>query len=172
MAWIDAIKDIVSRYSGAPGGVALAPQDLHQDFESVANAAPREVTADALWHAFRSDRAPGFPQMLSTLFQASNPEQRAGVLNQLIGSAGPSVLAGIPALNELAGNFEKDQKVTPEQATQVSGDQVQEAAQLAERTNPSVVDQISTFYSAHPGVVKALGATAVTLMLNHISRRA
>lgn len=172
MAWMDAISDIVRRYSGAAGGTALASADPHQDFLNVAKTAPAGVTADALAHAFRSDQTPSFPEMLASLFQGSNPDQRAGLLNHLISTAGPSVLAGIPGLQELAGALENNQPITPDQAGRVSQEQVQQAAEQAQRTNPSIVDSISSFYAAHPNVVKALGAAAVTLVLQHISRRA
>lgn len=48
MAWMDAISEIVNRYTGAAGGTASASADPHKDFCSVANAAPSQVTADAL----------------------------------------------------------------------------------------------------------------------------
>lgn len=78
MAWTDSLGDIMSRYSGSGGGAASAPANVHQDFLTVARTAPAQVTADALAQAFRSDQTPDFPQMLSSLFQGSNPDQRAG----------------------------------------------------------------------------------------------
>lgn len=171
MGWMDAINDIVNRYTGAGGGAASAPADLHQDFMDVAKAAPPQVTADALSHAFRADQTPSFPEMVASLFQGSNPEQRAGLLNHLLGSVGSSALASIPGLSNLAGSSGQNKTITPEQASQISPDQVQQAAAHAQTTNPSIVDQVSKFYAAHPTAVKALGTAAVTLMLQHISRR-
>src|SRR5215471_6874788 len=104
MAWMDAISEIVNRYTGAAGGTAAASADPHEDFCSVAKTAPSQVTADALAHAFRSAQTPAFPEMVSNLFRQSNPEQRAGLLNQLIGSVGPAALARIPGLSQLAGS--------------------------------------------------------------------
>lgn len=171
MGWMDAIGDIVDRYTGAGGGTATAPEDLHEDFLNVAKNAPQQVTADALAHAFRADQTPSFPEMVASLFQGSNADQRAGLLNHLLGSVGTSALASIPGLKELAGGVGPNQTVSPEQASQVSPEQVQQAAEHAQRTNPSVVDQVSCFYAAHPTAVKALGTAAVTLVLQHIARR-
>ena len=42
--------------------------------------------------AFRSHETPPFSQMLSTLFNNSNGEQRAGILKKLLASVGPSLL--------------------------------------------------------------------------------
>ena len=58
MAWMDSISDIFNRYSGAVGGAASAPADPHQDYRDIAEAAPPQVMADALEHAFRSDQTP------------------------------------------------------------------------------------------------------------------
>jgi hypothetical protein len=168
---MEAISDIVSRYSGATGGTATAPEDPHEDFVNVAKSAPSQVTADALAHAFRSDQTPSFPEMVGNLFQGSNPDQRAGLLNQLIASFSPAVLASIPGLSHLAGSLGSDQTVTPEQANQVSTDQLQHAIEHSQSANPSIVDQVSRFYALHPTAVKALGTTAVTLMLQHVARR-
>jgi hypothetical protein len=62
-------------------------------------------------------------------------------------------------------------EVTPQQANQISPAQVQEIASHAEKQNPSVVDQVSSFYSQHPQVVKALGGLALTIALQHMMRR-
>ena len=171
MAWIDAITDIVNRYSGAAGGTASAPADPHQDYRDIAEAVPPQVLADALAHTFRSDQTPSFPQMVSSLFQQSSPDQRAGLLNHFIGSIGPAALANVPGLKELAGSFDKGQSVTPQQASQVSPEQVQLAAANVQHDNPSIVDKVSGFYAQHPDVVKALGGAAITIAIQHIARR-
>ena len=171
MAWIDAVSDIISRYSGAGGGTASAPADVHQDFLNVAKTAPAQVTADALSQVFRSDQTPSFPEMVSSLFQGSNADQRAGLLNHLIGSVGPGALASIPGLSQLAGSLGRDQTVTPDQASQVSAAQIQQAATNMQNANPSIVDSVSSFYAAHPNVVKALGTAAIAIAMRHIAQR-
>ena len=44
-------------------------------------------------------------------------------------------------------------------------------AEHAEKQNPSVVDQVSSFYAQHPQVVKALGGLALTIALQHMLQR-
>ena len=158
MAWADAISEIFSRYAGAAGGAVAAPADPHQDYRNIAEAAPPQVMADGLAHAFRSDQTPSFPEMLASLFQQSNPEQRAGLLSQLLGAMGPGAAASIPGLRE-----QKPEQISPEQ--------VQQAAVQAERENPSIIDQVSGFYAQHPDVVKALGGAAISIAIQHIARR-
>jgi hypothetical protein len=171
MAWMDALTDIVSRYTGGGGGAASAPADPHQDYCNIAAAAPSQALADGLSQAFRSDKTPSFAEMVSSLFRQSNPGQQAGLLNQLAESVGPAALASIPALKELAARSGSSRSVTPQMASQVSAEQVQQIANQAENNNPSVVDQVSGFYAQHPEVVKALGSAAVTIAIQHIIRR-
>jgi hypothetical protein len=160
MAWMDAISDIIGRYAGMGGGTAPAPADPHQDYREIAQSAPPQVMADALAHTFRSDQTPSFAEMVSSLFQQSSPEQRAGLLNRLVGAAGPAALATVPALKELAGS-----------AGRISPEQVQQIANQAQRVSPSVIDQVSGYYARHPDVVKALGGAAITLAIQRIVQR-
>jgi hypothetical protein len=157
MAWTDALQDILQRYSGQGAGTAAAPADPHGDFQQVAKAAPPGVVASGLSQAFRSEQTPPFPQMLASLFGQSDPNQRAGLLNRLRAALDPG-LAGSGA-------------VTPQQASQVSPDEVQQMAAQAERRNPSIVDEVSGFYAQHPQVVKAIGGLALSVALQHILRR-
>jgi hypothetical protein len=168
MAWTDLISEIAGKYSGETGGASPSPANPHEDFSKVAQSAPRDVTADALAHVFRSDQTPGFAHMVSSLFQESNPDQRAGLLNRLCSAIPASTLAGIPGLGQLA---QGGQNVTPQQASQVSPDQVRTAAEHAQRNKPSIVEEVSGFYAQHPGVVKTLGAAVITMALRHIAHR-
>jgi hypothetical protein len=168
MSWLDAISGIAQRYTGQGGGTSAAPENPHDDYHQVAQHAPPEVVADGLSQAFRSDRTPAFPEMVSNLFTHSNPDQRAGLLNRLLSSIGPGALAGLPGgLSGLLGSGE----VGPQQAAQVSPDQVQQIAASAQKQNPSVVDQVSSFYSQHPQVVKALGGLALAIAVQHMVQR-
>ena len=53
MDWMNAVSDIVQRYSGQGGGAASAPADAHADYQQVAQAAPENVTSDGIAQAFR-----------------------------------------------------------------------------------------------------------------------
>jgi hypothetical protein len=160
MDWMSAVGDILQRYSGPGGGTAAAPENPHEDFQQVQQAAPQQAVAGGLAQAFRSDRTPPFPEMVANLFRQSDPNQRAGLLNRLLNTVGPGMLAG------LSGG-----SVTPEQANQVSPEEVRQVAARAEKQNPSVVDEVSSFYAQHPDVVKALGGLALTIALQHILSR-
>ena len=170
MDWMKSVQDVIQRYSGQAGGTAAAPEDPHGDFQQVAQAAPPNVVAGGISQAFRSNQTPPFPEMVGNLFNQSNPNQRAGILNELLGSVGPGALASLPGLGGLSSLF-RGGSVTPEQASQVSPGQVQQMASHAEQQNPSVVDRVSNFYAQHPQVMKAAGGLALSIALQHMLRR-
>ena len=170
MDWTNEIEDIFQRYTGQTGGAAAAAADPHQDFQQVAQSAPSNVLASGISQAFRSEQTPPFSEMLSNLFSHSDPNQRAGVLNRLLGSLGAGAMTSLPGLGGLSSMFSRG-SVTPEQASQVSPAQVQQMAAHAERENPSIVDQVSNFYAQHPQVMKAAGGLALSIALQHMLKR-
>lgn len=160
---------ILSKYRGASG--ATPPGNVEDDYSQVAQRAPQAHLAGGLAQAFRSTDTPPFGQMIGTLFSNSNGQQRAGILNQLLGSVGPGLLAS-GGLSALGGVLKGSQpSVTPEQANQIPPQAVQQLAEHAEKQNPSIVDQASEFYSQHPTLVKALGAGSLALIMSHLSQR-
>jgi hypothetical protein len=156
-----------------------------EDFERVTQEVPRETVAQGVTQALRSDQTPPFPQMVGQMFGQSNPNQQAGMLNQLIAAAGPSLLGmlggrggagagGMGGLGGMLGNLlggasGGQPEITPEQASQLSPEQVQEIAQKAEQENPGVVERMGDFYAQHPNVVKGLGGAALAIALAHMA---
>ena len=159
---------VLEQYRGA--SASAPPPNVEQDFSQVAQAAPPGHLASGLAEAFRSGETPPFAQMIGSLFRNSDGQQRAGILNQLLGAAGPGLLSS-GALAGLGGLLRGSGAVTPEQANQVQPDAVQQLAEHAEKQNPSIVDQASQFYAQHPTLVKTLGAGALALVMSHLSRR-
>ena len=170
MDWLNTVEDIVRRYSGQGGGTAAAPDDPHRDFQAVTQAAPSNVVSGGIAQAFRSDQTPPFPEMLATLFCGSDPNQRAGILNQLLNSVSPGTLSGLPGFSGRTSLL-SGKTMTPEQASQISPSDVQQIATHAEQQNPSVVDQVSSFYAQHPDLMKAAGGVALTIALQHMLKR-
>lgn len=159
---------VLEQYRGA--SAAAPPARVEQDYSQVAQSAPQSHLATGLAEAFRSDQTPPFPQMLSTLFNNSNGQQRAGILNQLLGAAGPGIF-GSGGLSGLAGLLRGGNTVSPEQANQIPAETVQQLAEHAQKQDPSIVDQASQFYAQHPTLVKALGAGALALIMSHLSQK-
>ncbi len=165
----DQIKAVDSSYSDLTCDLKVGSTAGSAGLHDLSQASPQSL-AGALSAAFRSDQTPAFPSMLSNLFSNSDNQQRAGLLNHLLGAAGPSLLGsalGGPLANLLKGGS----SVTPEQASQVSPEVVQNLAEHAQQTNPSLIDQVSGFYSQHPRVVQALGAGALAMIMSHMNKK-
>jgi hypothetical protein len=163
MGWMDQLSNVLQQYHGA--SAEAPPQNTEQDFSRVSQGAPPSAISGGLADAFRSNQTPPFAQMVSQLFGQSNGQQRAGILNQLVGAAGPAALSG-GLLSGLAGMLHGGSSITPEQAQQVSPEAVQRLAEHAERQDPSIVDKASEFYSQHPTLVQGLGAGALALIMS------
>jgi hypothetical protein len=166
-----SFMDILNKYAGVPQPQADTPAH----FDEVAQSAPAPSLGGAIASMFRSDSTPPFGQSVGTLFNQSNPQQRAGLLNQIIQSLGPAAAMGagggiLSRVLGAAGSSGASPTVTPEQASQVSASDVTALANHAEQQNPSVVDNVGSFYSQHPALVKTLGVAALAVVLGHMRK--
>ena len=169
MSWFDQVGNLLKQYTSSGAAAAPAP-DVHAHFDQVAQAAPKSVIAEGLAAAFRSNQTPAFGQMLSTLFNNSNPDQKAGMLNQLISSVNPAMLTQILSGAGIAGAG-AGTELTAEQAQKLSPEVVQQLGAHAEKANPSIIDSVSSFYAQHAGLVKTLGGAALTVALAKVAER-
>ncbi len=169
------ILDVLKQYAGSP----QAQGDTHAHFDEVASQASPASLGSALSSMFRSDATPSFGQTVGSLFDKSNPQQRAGVLNQIIQSMGPGALtAGSGILSKILGGGAATggapagtpPTITPEQASQVSPADVGGLAAHAEQHNPSIVDTVGSFYAQHPALVKTLGVTALAVAMGQMQK--
>lgn len=167
MGWMNTVSSILQKYEHA--NPSQASQDAHQHFDAVSQAVPQDVLAQGIAAAFNSDQTPAFGQMLGNLFNQSTPEQKAGILSQLLASAGPSVTA-LLASKGLSGLINSSGKVNTQAADQVNPDVVAEVANHVQKQNPSIVDTVSGFYAQHPTLVKTLGAAALSIAMAKMSR--
>jgi len=117
--------------------------------------------------------------------QAPGAGGLGGMLGSVLGSlgggetgagAGAGGLGGLGAiLNQLglggAAAAGAAPTVTPDQASQVTPDQIKEIANKAEQHNPGIVDMLSSFYVQHPDLVKSLGAAALAMAMGHMAKK-
>ncbi|HUP09413.1 MAG TPA: hypothetical protein VMU47_19795 [Caldimonas sp.] len=168
-----SLLDILQQYAG---GTPPSGTDVHAHFDEAARQASPQDLAPGIAAAFRSDQTPPFGQMVGQLFDRSNPQQQAGLLNQLIQAIGPAALSSVAggalgrALGAGSGGASATPAVTPAQAQQVPADAVAAAAAHAEQQDGSIVDKLSGFYAQHPDLVKGLGATALAIALGRMRR--
>lgn len=151
--------------------------EVHSTYDRVAHELPQGELSNGISHVFNSPETPPFEQMLSNLFNNSNATQKAGLLNQILRALGPNAgqllaQAGLGGLAANAASGGESVQVTPQEAQQVSPQDVQVLAQKAATKNPSIVDQAASFYAQHPTLVKSIGAGALALLMSRMSRRA
>src|SRR3569833_2677524 len=141
MGWGEDISHLLQRYSGGNQAPGSLPESAEQEFDQSSRRMPAEDVSHGLSEAFRSDQTPPFGQMIGHLLNQSDGEQRAGMLNQLLGGVGPSVLnfklggsscGGLMSRCEEAGH---SMSITPHQAEQLTPEQFQEFAADAESQN-------------------------------------
>ncbi|MES2742880.1 MAG: hypothetical protein V4754_18300 [Pseudomonadota bacterium] len=151
------------------GGSNTDAAQAEKDFGQVAQHAPSGAMAQGVTEALRSDQTPPFAQLVGQLFGRSDPNQRAGMLNQLLAHVSPAMLTSLAGS---IGNFFSQgaqPQVTPEQAEQVTPAQVEEIAATAEQHNPGIVDRMGSFYAEHPTLVKALGGVALAIVMGKMA---
>ena len=164
-----SLKDILDQYRNSSTENSNVASD---HFDTVAREAPREAVGQGLADAFRADSTPSFGDMVRSMFGQSNPEQRAGVLNQLLRSLGPTAASALGG--GILGRTQADAtapSLTPEQAARVPPEQVQDIASRAERHDPTVLDKIGSYYAEHPQLVKTLGSAALAIALAGVANR-
>jgi hypothetical protein len=164
------LMDQLSQLSNQLNSGQATDDDVHSTYDRVAHELPQGDLASGISHVFNSPETPPFEQMLSGLFGQSNGTQKAGMLNQILGSLGPNAGALLGSAG-LAGLLGGGTTVTPQQAQEVSPEAVQVLAQNAAKKNPTIVDQAAGFYAQHPTLVKSIGAGALALLLSRMSRR-
>ena len=148
------IQQLSDKGNGQP------PPEAQEQFQQIAQSAPREELSEGLQDAFNSDKTPPFAQMIGQLFGQADGQQKNGILGALLGALGG---AAQPALRQ-AGVSEG-----PEQATQISTGQVEQIAQQAQDADPGIVGQMSKFYAENPVLVKSLGGLAMALVLGRMT---
>ena len=163
------ILDILQQYSDP----ARASTDrVNEHFDEVARQSNPRDLGNGVAAAFRSDSTPPFGQMIGDLFGRSDPQQRAGILNQIIRSVGAGGLGSIAGgvLGRVLGGAggTAPATITPEQASQVSPADASVLAEHAEKKDPTIMDRAGEFYAQHPDLVKGLGAAALAIALGRM----
>lgn len=168
MTLFDNLSNVLKQYTG---GSNPNPANVSEHFDQVAEAAPQGAIADGLSDVFRSNQTPSFGSLVGNLFSQSNGEQKAGVLNHLIGSLGPGALSQMAGGGALANLLGGAGQISPQQAQNVPPDLVEQMASHAEKADPSIVDRASSFYAQHPTLVKSLGGVAMSMVLARVAQR-
>ena len=162
MSLLDDVKVMLNQYASGttPSG------DAGAHFQQVAQSVDLGTLAQGIAAAFRSDDTPPFSQLVSQLFASGSGDQKLAMLNTLLSSVTPEQRERLASLIPTAGAL-----ATAAAAQKVSPDDVQQLAEQVEQHNPGIVEKMSQFYAAHPGLVKTLGSAAMMIALRKIGER-
>ena len=165
------LGSLLQQYLG--GAQNADDKQVSEDFRNVAQAAQPEAIGSGVAEALRSDQTPPFSQMVGELFGNGNSQQRAGMLNQLIAGLSPALLGslggGLGAL--LSRNGGAAPVITPEQASQLAPEDVQQLAARAEQHDNGIIDKMGAFYAANPTLVHTIGTAALAIVIRNIAQR-
>lgn len=175
------LMDVLGQYAQHP---ERPPPHVFEDFDRVAHEVPADEIGDGLEEAFKSDNTPPFEQMVGQLYDRSDDDTRAGLLNEILGSLGAgdrspgdgtagglgSILAG-GALGGMLRRMGPGNRISPEEARHVPVNEIESAAAEAARRNPSLIQRVSRFYARHPQIVQNLGQAALAIAMSRIARR-
>lgn len=173
MDWLRQAGGLLDKYADADEDADW--ETAGEDLENVARTAPKPALAEGLAQMLRSGSTVPFARIVEQVYGGANSQQRAGLLNILIGAIGPALSGqllgerGLPALGALFSQGKSE--VTPEEADQVPGEAVRELAEQAEGQSPSVIERVGGFLADHVGLAKGLDSSAVTAALAHIARQ-
>jgi len=166
------LTDILEQYAHP---ASAPPAQVQEHFDQVAQQADPKDLGQGIAAALRSDATPPFGQSVGNLFGQSDPQQRAGVLNEIVQALGSGALSGVAGgiLGRILGQRGAGMSppiITPSQASQVSPDEVTALATQAHRQDESIIDKMSAFYAQHPALVKSIGAAGLAIALGRMRR--
>jgi hypothetical protein len=165
------LMDILQQYAQGQGAQPTADTATH--FDTVATSAPPDALGSGITAALRGTPGTSFASSVEQLFGNSNPDQRAGILQQLIASVEPAVLSSIAggALARFLPGASGGAVPTAQEANAITPSQAGELASAAQQRDPGVIDRVGSFYAQHPAVFKALGAAALAIAMSHMANR-
>jgi hypothetical protein len=142
--------------------------DAASHYDRAVDHVTRDQLANGVSGMFRDQGTPPYEQMVGQLFGSSNNFQRAGLLNQILRTAGPAIAAAVAggALKNVLANG-KDQ-ITPAEAAQVPPSQVEDLVKKTREAAPQLADALGKFYANNPTLVKTVGGAALLILLSKI----
>lgn len=164
------LLDILSQYQQQPN---RPPPHVDDDFDLVARDAQPEDIEYGLEEVFNSDDTPPAEEMIGQLYERSDDDTRAGLLNAMRGSLGGDAAAGTLGGGLLGGLLRGPGKrrISPQDAHRISALEVQAATAQAAHKNPGIIQAASRFYARHPQLVQTLGQAALAILMRGMARR-
>ncbi len=165
------LLDVLNQYQEPP---YRPPPEIFEDFGQVAREADVDDIGHGLEEAFNSDVTPPAEQMIGQLYERSDDNTRAGLLNEILGSLGGGALAGAAgggAHGGLLRRMGQGRQVSPQDAREIGPRDIELATAQAAQQNPNIIQTVSRFYARHPQLVQTLGQAALGILMSGMARR-
>ena len=164
------LMDVLGQYARQP---YQPPPHVLEDFDRVSHEVPPEDLEEGLVDAFRADETPPFEEMVGQLYDRSDDDTRAGLLNEILGSLPGGAAGGLAggALGGLLQRLGGRKRVSPRDAHEIPARDIQVAAGEAAKSNPGIIERVSRYYARHPQIVQVLGQAALAIMMRNLARR-
>ena len=170
------LLDVLAQYQQRPN---QPPPHVLDDFDQVAASVSPDDLAPGLEDAFNDDDTPPFEEMVGQLYERSDDDTRAGLLNEIVNSLGGGQALATGAAGGMFGGILGDlirrrqgrEAISPRDMHNVPASEIQRAAAQARTANPSLVQTVSRFYARHPRLVQGLGQAAISILMSGMARR-
>jgi hypothetical protein len=170
------LLDVLARYQSRPNP---PPPNVLDDFDRVSNELTADDLAPGLEDAFNDDDTPPFEEMVGQLYERSDDDMRAGLMNEIVNSLGGGQALATGAAGGLFGGVLGDlirrrqgrEAITARDMHNVPAREIERAAAAAKGQNPNIVQTISRFYARHPRLVQGLGQAAISILMSGMARR-
>ena len=135
---------------------------------------PRAEIRQALVDGFHTGRLPALPETLAQVFSRIDDGSRAALLRTLLLSVGPLGL-GVLAAGRFAKYMFRERwgevPLSVDELRQVTAPQVAEIARYVQQSDPTMVNQLSSWLASDSAALVALGAGTLALLLRFIAER-
>ena len=160
MDFMGQLGGLLNQY--ASGG-ATDRQQARNDFDQVAGAVPKDLLGSMIGPALNSLSGDQVQERVRNAASEMTPQERGGLLGNLLGGLGSS---GID-LGSLLGRLGVNPEVArnPEQA---SPEDVARVAAHAKETDPTLFERAMSFFAENPALVKVLGTAVITLVMKNL----
>ena len=163
MALLDSLKNLLGQYTSG----TASEQDAAAHFQQMAQSVDASTLAPGIAAAMRSDQTPPFNELVAHLFSNAPTDQKAAMLNSLLGAMSPEQRATVD--RDASGSHGWDGEWGPGVGTVAgrgrSGRATGRTAQSVDRRPHEHV------LRSAPDLVRTLGTAAMMIAMRKIAER-
>ncbi len=160
MSLLDQLGGVLSNLTGGN----VSDQQAGEHYDQIANTVPQNQLGAAIGPALASLGGTQVQQSVSNSAAQMDPQQRGNMVQTLLGGlGGAGNLGGLLSQLGVSPSVQND-------PSSASPDDVGKLAAHTQANNPDVFHQAMAVYSAHPTLVKALGAAAIAGIARHLAK--